>query len=96
MGLDLSAVISNGVLVGPYIPWSKASVMRALDGKLVTGSGITLTIGNGFSVWTEFNVGDYTDPSVSSQTDGLGIGWEGFRGTLRLNPGSFTVSRIHN
>jgi len=92
--VDLSGVIFNGTLTGPYIPWSKSAAMKALNDKIVTGSGFTFSIGNGFVLGGSLSIGSYTDPKASYQVSGLSIGWEGFRGVLNLDPESFSITHI--
>lgn len=94
VGIDLSGVVSEGVLTGPYIPWSRSAAMDALNGQLVTGSGFTFSIGNGLVVGGTFNVGSYSDSKGIYQVRGVSVGWEGFRGTLYLDPESFSVTRV--
>jgi RHS repeat-associated protein len=93
VGLDLSFVESEGVLTGPYIPWAKSAVMDALNGQTVTGDGFTFSIGNGIVFGGDFDIGPYTDPDSVFQVKGISIGWEGFRGTLNIDPDSFDVTR---
>ena len=91
VGTDIGGTVSTGTLEGPYIHWHKDAVLEALDGKTVAGDGFTFAIGNGFSIFTELSVGDYKDPTYGYEVEGFGIGWEGFRGPLRIDKDSFKI-----
>jgi len=90
-GGDVGYVESSGMLTGPYIYWNKKAMIKALDGKTVTGKAFTFALINGFTIAAEFNIGEYNDPSYSYEVDGISVGWEGFRGPFRVDKNSFSV-----
>lgn len=93
VGGDLSFVESSGVVEGPNINWNRYSIISALDKQTVVGNGFTFSIFNGFVLGGNFQIGPYTDPTSSFQVKGLSIGWEGFRGSLKLDTDSFKVTK---
>lgn len=90
-GTDIGSVEASGVLEGPQLFWHKDSILKALDRKVVTGDGFTFAIGNGLTMGADFRIGEYRDPTWVYLVDGFGIGWEGFRGDLKIDPKSFKV-----
>lgn len=91
LGMDYGGVISSGTLSGPKIYWNKHNILKKLNHKNVRGRAFTFSLGNGFTIGADFNVGDYNDPDFSYQVEGVSVGWEGFVGTLKINQDSFSI-----
>jgi len=91
IGTDIGGTVSTGSLTGPRIPWHKSAVLKALNGKTVTGDGITFAIFNGLTFGADLKIGEYVDPTFAYPVEGIGIGWEGFRGALKIDENSFKI-----
>ena len=79
IGPPISSVNFEVLLVGPEVLAVDASIISALDNKLVTIDSSTITLGVGFSIGS-LRIGDFFELRSIVGTTGFGIGFSGFRG----------------